>query len=157
MTQPTNKVETEFLMTLHVPLAPAQEMGGGLFIYNALPGGWARGLRIKGEVVQPTADWLRSLPNGTDKLDVRLSILADDGSHIFVSYVGRIAWRKPAEREGRSGAVLGPDDLYFVTAPVFETASRTYAWLNDIVTVGKIVSCKDGEGGFVTYDIFAVT
>lgn len=155
MTQPATKVETEFLMRLHVPLTAPQQVGG-MFIYSALPGGWAKGPRIKGEVVQPSADWLRTLPNGTDKLDVRLSILADDGSHIFVSYVGRIAWRRPAERDLRSGQVLGPDDLYFVTAPVFETASETYAWLNDIVTIGKIVASKDGEGGFVTYDIFEV-
>ena len=55
-----------------------------------------------------------------------------------------------------AGETLGPDDLYFVTSPTFETASEKYGWLNDIVAIGKIVSCKTGDGEHVTYDIFAV-
>ena len=52
--------------------------------------------------------------------------------------------------------MLGSDDLYFVTTPVFETASARYAWLNDVVAVGKITATRKGEGGFVTYDVLAV-
>jgi hypothetical protein len=156
MKHPSTKVATEYLMTLHAPLAAPQSAGGGLLIFNALPGGWVRGPRIRGEIVPPTGDWLRHLPNGTSKLDVRMSIRADDGSFIYVAYGGRIVMSDAAQATYASGEALGPDDVYFVTAPSFETESEKYRWLNDIVAIGKIASAKRGENAHVTYDIFAV-
>jgi Protein of unknown function (DUF3237) len=61
-----------------------------------------------------------------------------------VTYVGRFAKRE------------GANDEYFIISPTFETTSKKYAWLNDVVAIGKIVSHKMGEGSHVTYDIFIV-
>ncbi|MGH6718346.1 MAG: DUF3237 domain-containing protein [Alphaproteobacteria bacterium] len=156
MQHPSTRIVTDYLMTIHAPLDPAQVVATDLHIYNVRPGGWVKGPAIQGEVIAPGADWLRVMPNGTHKLDVRMSIRADDGSIIYVSYGGRIVVPDGSAARAAAGAVLGPDDLYFVTTPIFETASTKYGWLNDIVAVGKIAATKEGEGGFVTYDIFAV-
>ncbi len=156
MPHPSTGIVTEYLMTLHAPLAPPQLAGEDLRIFGALPGGWVEGPRIKGEIVPPTGDWLRNLPNGSSKLDVRLSIRADDGSFIYVTYTGRIVMSDVASEAYRNGRTIGPDDVYFITAPTFETASKSYAWLNDVVAIGKIISAKRGEGAHVTYDVFAV-
>lgn len=156
MQHPTLSVATEYLMTIHAPLDPPQAVAPDLVIYNVRPGGWVKGPAIQGELIAPGADWLRVMPNGTRKLDVRMSIEADDGSIIFVSYAGRIVTLEHAKAREAAGEVLGPGDLYFVTTPVFETASARYGWLNDIVAIGKIAATKEGEDGFVTYDVFAV-
>lgn len=156
MKHPVASVATEYLMTIHVPLEPGQAAAPDLRIYSLRPGGWVKGPAIQGELIAPAADWLRVMPNGTCKLDVRMSIKADDGSIIFVSYTGRIVTPDRAAERALAGEVLGPDDLYFVTTPTFETASARYGWLNDIVAIGKVAATKEGEGGFVTYDVFAV-
>lgn len=156
MQHPSTRITTEYLMTIHAPLEPAQTAAADLQIYNLRPGGWVKGPAIQGEVIAPGADWLRVMPNGAYKLDVRMSIRADDGSIIYVSYTGRIVIPDQAAARALAGEVLGSDDLYFVTTPTFETASPTYGWLNNIVAIGKIAATKEGDGGFVTYDVFAV-
>jgi hypothetical protein len=156
MDHPLTQVATEYLMTLHSPLDPPQGDGGDLQIYNVRPGGWVRGPAIRGEVIAPSGDWLRVMPGGARKLDVRLSVRTDDGAIVYISYTGRA--RAPADAIERleAGETLGPDRFYFVIAPTFETAAPAYAWLNDIVAVGKIVSINRSTDRHVTYDIFAV-
>ena len=127
-----------------------------LRVYTALPGGWVKGPAIQGEIIAPTGDWLRVMPNGTEKLDVRMSIRADDGAIIFVTYTGRIVTHEHTNKRLAAGEEIGPIDAYFVISPTFETTSKKYGWLNDIVAVGKMVSAKGGDGGHVTYDIFVV-
>ena len=156
MTKPSTQITTEYLMTLHAPLQEPQRVGDDLLIYNCLSGGWVKGPAISGEIVPPSGDWLRVLPNGTSELDVRVSIKADDGSFIFVKYGGRIAMPADAAKRLEAGESLGSDDLYFITSPTFETSSEKYGWLNDIVAVGKIVSCAGGPDSHVTYDLFVV-
>lgn len=157
MEHPLTQITTEYIMTLHCPLDPPQGANSDLQIFNVRPGGWVRGPAIRGEVIAPSGDWLRVMPNGARKLDVRLSIKADDGAIIFMTYTGRAAVA-PADAARRlaAGETLGPDQFYFVIAPTFETAAPAYGWLNDIVAVGKIVSLNRTASRHVTYDIFAV-
>ena len=91
MEKPTTQISTEYIMTLHAPLEAAQNVSSDLQIYNALPGGWVKRPAIRGQIISPSGDWLRIIPNGTRKLDDRVSILADEGSVIFMTYTGRIA------------------------------------------------------------------
>ncbi len=151
-------ITTEYLMTLHAPLDPPQIANRDLFIYNVQPGGWVKGPNIQGEFLAPSADWLRVMPNGTSKVDIRGSIKADDGSIIYITYTGRIVLTEHTlQKLAINDETLGPDDLYFMTSPTFETISEKYGWLNDVVAVGKMVSLKAGtDSSHVTYDIFLV-
>ena len=152
----STQITTEYIMTLHAPLDEPQDVNNNLQIFNVRPGGRVEGPAIRGEVVAPSADWLRIMPDGTRRIDVRLSIKTDDGAIIFMTYMGAVAALADAAARLAAGETLGPDQFYFITAPTFETASPTYSWLNDIVAVGKVISLNRSNDRHVTYDIFAV-
>jgi hypothetical protein len=52
------------------------------------------------------------------------------------------------------GEAVNAKDGYFITAPIFTTASKKYAWLTQIQAVGKMTGLQVGK--FVKYDVFAV-
>ncbi len=63
--------------------------------------------------------------------------------------------RESADRYNK-GETLTSEDAYVVTAPVLQTSSERYAWLNQVQCVGRVVQMKGGENRFVKYDIFIV-
>jgi hypothetical protein len=152
----TTKVTTEYLMTLYAPLDPPQKIDQSLTIYNVGPGGWAKGPRFHGTLIAPAADWIRSMPGGNLRQDVRLTIKTDDGALIYVTYNGIINRSKTVAQRAAGGGRLTPADEYFLTAPTMETSSKAYLWLNRVQCVGKMVEVKTGENSFVKYDIFIV-
>src|SRR5205085_2764031 len=91
-TAQTTKIDTEYLMTLHAPgAAPPQQIDSSLIIYQSGADGWARGPKINGTLVRPTADWLHVMPSGCLRVDARMTIRTDDGALIYVSYNGVIS------------------------------------------------------------------
>ena len=63
--------------------------------------------------------------------------------------LNRVTGRKPALstiRETEYG------EIYFMTAPRFETGDERYAWLNDLVCVGEGKRLTEG----VAYRVYAV-
>jgi hypothetical protein len=89
-----------------------------------------RGPHIPGEIVRPSADWLRVMANGTERLDVRVSVRADDGSYIFVEYGGRIVSAEQMSRKNPPQELAWLDGFYFFTNPLFETDSPSSMWIN---------------------------
>ena len=156
MAQPAEP-KLEYLMTFHADLEPPQAIDAGLLIFNCT-GGWVEGPKIRGKAVAPAADWLQILPSGVMRLDVRGSLVTDDGQTIFAAYNGIIAHSETSAAKMASGKpVTEADGLYFVTAPIFRTAAPKYAWLNSIQCLGKMVAFStDPAKSFVRYDIFAV-
>ena len=154
-TAQTTQLGTEYLMTLHTPGGgPPQQVDSTLMIFRAGAEGWAKGPKITGAIIQPTADWLRVMPSGSLRIDQRMTIRTDDGAHVYVTYNGEISVTKENFERMARGAVLTSADMYFITAPTFQTSHEKYAWLNHIQAVGKVAAVKGGEGGFVTYDLF---
>ena len=152
------RIETTYLMTLHAPIAsPPRPVDSVLTIFRAGDHGWAKGPRISGTIIQPTADWLRAMPSGCLRVDARMTIQTDDGALIYVAYNGVISVPgEDFERMSR-GETLTSDDVYFIIAPTFETAHEGYAWLNPVQAVGKVVAVRGGDEGFVRYDVFAIS
>lgn len=100
-------------------------------------GGSFEGQKLKGKVAESGgSDWLLFRPDGATQLDVRLTLVTDDGHLIGMTYRG-IRHGDPAvlERLNR-GEPVSPDSYYFRIAPAFETASDKYGWLNRIIAVG---------------------
>ena len=153
---PTTQVRTEYLMTFVAPLEPSAEIDASLSISNiASSGGWAKGPRIRGSFVAPGGDWLRVMPSGAMRIDVRATLKTDDGALIYVSYNGILKESPANEKKSDHGDVLTADEIeYFMTAPTFETSAPKYSWLNGVQTVGKMVELKEGKGGYVKYDVF---
>jgi hypothetical protein len=152
----TTEITTEYLMTVYAPLDPPQRIDNTLSIYNVRDGGWAKGPKISGKLLAPGGDWLRPMPGGSHRLDVRATFKTDDGALVYIAYNGIISMSKETFDRLMKGETLTSKDLYFITAPTMQTSSDKYAWLNHVQCVGKIVEVKAGENGFVKYDMFIV-
>ena len=154
------ELETEFLCTLRIELEPPIDAGAtpnGQRMIFIIKGGSVDGPRLKGKVLPYSGgDWGRLRPDGSLALDVRVSIETEDGAQIYITYFGRM-FASPENVE-YAFDVAKPDDpdgasrYYFRTNPMFETGDERYAWLNNVVAVGK---GRSGDGG-VIYDIFEV-
>jgi hypothetical protein len=126
------------LGTPEAQIDPAQAVGAR-FIFN-VTSGTIQGPKINGTVVGPSGDWGMPMPDGSFRLDVRSTIKTNDGAFIFVEYNGVVFASK--EETGRffKGDTITAKDEYFLTAPRFTTASKTYDWLNKVQAVGKMVT-----------------
>ena len=151
----TTSIAAEYLMTLHAPIAGAQRIDDTLTIFHS-DSGTVEGPRIKGRILAPTADWLRTMPGGALRVDARMSIATDDGAQIYLQYGGVIAIAPADFARMAAGGTLRTAEMYFVTAPTFQTADPRYAWLSQVQAIGKAVALKGGEGGYVRYEVFAV-
>jgi hypothetical protein len=123
------------LETLPLGMTPL----GMRLIANIISGSIA-GERVNGTILRSGADWLTIGSNGVFNMDVRLAFQADDDSLVYMTYAGRL--HAPPEVLGALGSPdydgsIDPAEYYFRIAPVFETASQKYAWLNQIVAIGE--------------------
>jgi hypothetical protein len=97
------------------------------------------GPKLRGRIADaPSGDWVYLRADGSIKLDVRLTLLTDDGAVILMTYSGIGV---PTE-----GAMA------LRTAPQFETGDERYGWLNNIQAVG---SGTFGHGT-VIHDVYAL-
>lgn len=154
----STQIKTEYLMTYTAPLDAPLPIDSALLIINVKPtGGVAKGPAISGTFLSPGGDWLRVMPSGALRLDVRATLKTDDGALIYITYNGIIQHSpESAERMNKGELLTAKDIPYFVTAPTFQTSSPKYAWLNGVQAVSKMVELKLGEGGYVKYDTFIV-
>ncbi len=52
-----------------------------------------------------------------------------------------------------AGESIDGDDMYFRSTPYFEATSEKYAWMNDIVCIGRMAAFG---GGKASYEVFQV-
>jgi hypothetical protein len=98
------------------------------------------GDRLSGNVKgKANADWVTISPEGIATIDVRSTLETDDGSLVFVQYLGRT---------DVSNGSAGP--IYI--APRFETGAERYRWLNAVQAVGKGFF----DGRILTYEVYEV-
>ena len=154
----TTQISTEYLMTLYAPLEAPQQFDNTLFIYTLPPGseGWVKGPKIEGRIIPPAADWLRVMPAGNARINVRQTVKTDDGALIYISSNGIVSYTKESWDRLMKGEVITGDDHYFILAPTIQTSAKKYAWLNHVHCIGKVVELKLGENAFVKYDIYIV-
>jgi hypothetical protein len=117
-----------------------------------VPGGNFEGERLSGKVLDGSSDWQSVRSDGSTLLDVRLTLQTEDDALIAMSYQGiRRGPREVLERLDR-GEQVDPADYYFRIAPLFETASEKYAWLNGILAIGTGHRFPDGP----VYNLFEI-
>jgi hypothetical protein len=150
------EITTEYLMTLYAPLERFP-IDSSTVVVNVREGGWVRGPRINGRIISPGGDWLRVMPSGARRLDVRLLVETDDGALIHVTYNGVYVMSQEAAGALARGEVVTDKNVgYFVTAPMFQTSSERYAWLNGVQAVGKMIELRSRGDYYIKYDIFIV-
>jgi hypothetical protein len=148
-------VKTEFLFKASVDLEAPQGVGvtphGNRQIYY-VKGGSFEGPKLRGVVLPGGGDWLLLRPDGAGELDVRGSFQTDDGHIIYTYYRGIIHASPEVLQRVASGEAVDPSEYYFRTAPVYETASEKYGWLNRVVAVaiGRMAP------NWVGYDVYAI-
>jgi len=97
------------------------------------------GPKLRGKVADaPSGDWVYSRADGSIKLDVRVTLLTDDGAVILMTYSGN--------------GVPKDGAMSLRTAPQFETGDERYLWLNNIQAVGVGTFGR----GTVTHDVYAL-
>lgn len=150
MNHPT--LETRWLMTLQGTIPQPVVISPSLMIFNVLDA-TIDSPRLKAKILPPSGDWVQVQDNGNWKLDVRLLMEADDGAPIYAQYNGILRMDPGLGERLASGEEIPGSELYFRSAPYFQTPSAKYGWLNHIVAVGKM---RSFGGGNVVYDIFEV-
>jgi Protein of unknown function (DUF3237) len=134
-------MNTRLLMTLRVDVATPLNIGAvpyGTRRTVPITGGQFEGPRLRGTVLPGgSADWVLLRADGVLELDLRVTLRTEDGALISMKSFG--LRHGPAEvmaALGR-GEAVDPATYYFRTTPRFETAHRTYAFLNRLVAVAS--------------------
>ena len=139
---PETSLPVEHLFTLRANVgAPTVIAGGpqGSRVLVPVPDGSFEGARLRGTLVAHSGgDWVTQRADGSVRLDVRITLMTDDGAGIYMSYAGI--------------GVAGPGGLALRTAPLFETGAEKYAWLNGVQGVATGISAN----GTVTYEVYAL-
>jgi len=107
-------------------------------------GGSVSGPRLSGEVLTGGGDWAVER-FGTAQLEARYLIRADDGAVIDILNRGyfRATPELLARMEAGEDVPEEDPDLYFRTAPVFQTDAPAHRWLTENQFIGM---ARDDDG-----------
>jgi hypothetical protein len=108
----------------------------GSRLVGGIAGGSFEGPRIRGEILPGYGDWMIVRPDGVRIGDIRMALRTHDGEIILVSYRAVMKVSPEVHASVRAGERVDESEYYLRSAPVFETASTEYGWLNEIVSVG---------------------
>ncbi len=146
-------MKLEFLMEYIADLQlPIRNTGAGPFGtrgFAVVTGGSFEGPRLKGTIWAGGGDWWLRGSDGVLRVDVRATFETDDGALIYVQYYG-----VQKEDPNRVSTIRETEygEIYFMTAPRFETGDERYAWLNALVCVGEGKRLTES----VAYRVYAV-
>ena len=118
---------------------------------DRLERGHFKGPKINAEIVSGM-DLLLSCADGALRPDVRLVLKLDDGEFMLIQYRGVRHGPPDVMARIANGEPVAPSSYYLRTGLVFETASKTYDWMNRIVGVGV----GRREPTAAVYDVFEV-
>ncbi|MDB0580859.1 DUF3237 domain-containing protein [Salinicoccus roseus] len=150
---PQPKLELLGHMELSVakPHLPGQTPIGRRRIIQ-VTGGKFEGEYFNATVLPGGDDWITVREDGTIIQDVRITLETDDNEIILMTYRGiRTGPQEVLDRLDQ-GENVDPEEYYFRTNPVFETASEKYHWLNNRIFVSNGIRLPEG----VSYSIYTV-
>lgn len=126
-----------FELTLTVPdIVDVGKTPQGVRKIATVSGGHFQGERLRGEVMpSPGGDWLLLRSDNVLTLDVRLTLKTHDNALIYMHYQGLRHGPEDVMARLAQGEAVDPQSYYFRMAPVFETATEKYAYLNRILCV----------------------
>jgi hypothetical protein len=135
-----------FVMKLRVELAAPVELGEIAGVSRRIvpiTGGRFEGPLLRGEVLVGGADWQYIRVDGVSVLEARYALKTHDGNLITV--VNRGYRHGPPNLAARieSGTHVSPSEYYFMSSPVFETASPELQWMSRMVFVGQGERTRD--------------
>lgn len=137
LTDIRTELTTEYLCDFSIRFDHAEIYGTprGLRLNLIVNGGRFQGPRLSGTFLVGGGDWVTVGTDRVAQLDVRATMLTDDGAHIFVSNTGRAQLSDDASRRLYDGELIRSDEMYARSSPLFETDDERYAWMNALHTV----------------------
>ena len=143
-----------FTITLFAPkLNIVGDTPLGKRILINVDGGHFDGPKIKGTIKSPAGDWLLVRADNSVQLDVRLSMLTDDETLVYMSYQGLRTAKQSVLDRLAAGDDVDPSEYYMRIVSKFETEAGRYGWLNNILAIGTGQRLPDK----VIYDIHQIT
>lgn len=115
-------------------------------------GGKFEGEHFNAAVLPGGDDWITVRADGTIIQDVRITLETDDKELILMSYRGIRTGDPSILAQLDNGEEVDPEDYYFRTNPIFETASEKYHWMNNRIFVSNGIRMPEG----VSYSIYTV-
>lgn len=115
-------------------------------------GGKLRGNKLNADVVPGGDDWITVRDDGTIIQDVRILLETEDKALILMTYRGIRTGSREVLNRLDQGEDVDPEEYYFRTTPIFETASKKYDWLNQKLFISKGIRLPQG----VNYSIYTV-
>lgn len=142
----------DMALTIEQPHLPGKTPNGQRKIIR-VTGGSLMGEHLKANVIPGGDDWITVKEDGTIIQDVRILLqTVEEKDLIMMTYRGiRTGDPDVLERLNRNEEV-NPDDYYFRTSPVFETASKKYGWLNKRIFISRGIRLQNS----VNYSIYSV-
>ncbi|MBT2588513.1 DUF3237 domain-containing protein [Arthrobacter sp. ISL-95] len=153
---PLSEPNFEFVFEIRATCTREVHIGRGpdeVLSLTPIVGGAVAGPRLNGTVLPGGGDWAVER-SGTAQLEARYVIAADDGAAIEVLNRGYFRATPDVIARMESGEHVSEDDpdMYFRTAPVFQTDAPAHRWLAENQFVGK---ARD-EDGQVCIRVFRV-
>jgi hypothetical protein len=133
-----------FTIEANVGAIPPRVIAGptGTRVVVSVSDGTFKGDRLSGTVAEGAGgDFAVFRPDGTLRLDVRLTLIADDDTRVYVTYNG-------------VGTPIADGSLSLRTAPTFEAPDGPHAWLNNVQAIG--VGESNPATGTLRYDVYEV-
>ncbi|NLF68614.1 MAG: DUF3237 domain-containing protein [Candidatus Anammoximicrobium sp.] len=147
-------IELKPLFELKANVDPPQIIDGplGQRLFIPVTGGTLSGERISGVLQAGGADFQLIRRDGVAELDVRVTILTDDG--VTVQLKGHGIRHTSAEVFAKimSGVEVDPAEYYFREAMFFEAPAGKYDWLNKMIAIAKGGRLKS----YVLLDVYEV-
>lgn len=119
----------------------------------SVTGGRFTGERLSGTIVPGGLDWLLIDAAGIWHIDVKAMLQIDGGPLVLCTYDGRVRLPEGGLERLLGGGSIAADEMYFRTAPTFETEPGDYDWLNSVQAIGVGALGP----GTVSYDVYEVT
>jgi len=148
-------MKLEYLMTYRADLkeaTPIERAPSGNRRIIDVVGGTFEGPKLQGTILPSGGDWLIIGSDGVSRLDVRITLLTDDGACIYVQYYGINVTSEVSRSKRAKGESTDFGDAYFMTSPRFEAGDSRYAWLNATAAVAE----GRGGPGWVEYRVYEV-
>lgn len=114
-------------------------------------GGVFAGPHLQGKVLAG-GDWILARPDGVRELDARMTWQTEDGALLYVTYRGYRARVSEGLPRWLAGEHSAPEAYYHLITLHFETSAAEYAWLEQIIVIGRGSLMQGGVG----YHVFAV-
>ena len=135
----SNGIDVKPLFRLQADVAPPQMIEGplGKRLFIPVTGGTFRGARLSGVAQDGGSDFQLIRKDNVAELDVRVTLLTDDGVTIQLKGHGIRYTTPEVFARIMSGAEVDSSEYYFREALFFEAPVGKYEWLNRIIAIAK--------------------